>query len=104
MLVETTYILTAEMDPESFAWLDRLRQQHFPPERNLLSAHLTMFHRLSSAQTARLDDFDVPDGPVPILLGAPILLGSVRPVRVEHRCVLRQRPELLIGAPLGLSG
>ena len=53
MLVETTYILTAEMDPESYAWLDRLRQQHFPLERNLLPAHLTMFHRLSSAQAAR---------------------------------------------------
>jgi hypothetical protein len=38
--METTYILTAETDPESFAWLDGLRQQHFPPEGNLLSAHL----------------------------------------------------------------
>ena len=83
MLVETTYILTAEMDPESFAWLDRLRQQHFPPERNLLPAHLTMFHYLSLAQTARLDDFEVPGSPVPILLSAPILLGSGVAIRIR---------------------
>ena len=83
MPVETTYILTAEMDPETFAWLDRLRKQHFPPERNLLPAHLTMFHHLSSAQTARLDDFEVTDGPVPILLTAPILLGSGVAIRIQ---------------------
>lgn len=81
--METTYILTAEMDPESFAWLDGLRQQHFPPERNLLPAHLAMFHLLSSAQTARLDDFEVPDGPIPILLSAPILLGSGVAIRIR---------------------
>jgi hypothetical protein len=60
-----------------------LRQQHFPPERNLLPAHLTKFHHLSSAQTARLDDFGVPDGPLPILLNAPILLGSGVAIRIQ---------------------
>lgn len=35
-----------------------------------------MFHHLLSAQTARLDDFEVTDGPVLILLTAPVLLGS----------------------------
>lgn len=39
-------IVTAEMAAEDFAWLDRLRQQHFPPERNRLRAHLTIFHAL----------------------------------------------------------
>jgi len=81
--VEPTYILTAEMDPESFARLDGLRKLHFPPERNFLPAHLTMFHRLSSAQTARLDDFEVPDGPVPIHMGPPILLGSGVAIRIR---------------------
>ena len=28
------------------AWFDRLRREHFPPERNQLDAHLTMFHHL----------------------------------------------------------
>ena len=39
-------IVTAELGAEDQAWLDRLRQAHFPPERNHLSAHLTMFHAL----------------------------------------------------------
>ena len=39
-------IVTAELAPEDFSWLEALRRHHFPPERNQLSAHLTMFHSL----------------------------------------------------------
>nr|WP_246350966.1 2'-5' RNA ligase family protein [Sphingobium boeckii] len=28
------------------AWLDGLRRAHFPPERNVIPAHLTLFHHL----------------------------------------------------------
>lgn len=74
--MESTFVLTADLDPDSFAWLDGLRRRHFPPERNLLSAHLTLFHRLSSAQTTRLEAFERPRGSLPILFDAPILLGA----------------------------
>jgi len=39
-------IVTAEIAPPDLAWLDRLRRAHYPPDRNQLSAHLTMFHAL----------------------------------------------------------
>ena len=39
-------IITAELAPADFAWLDALRQHHYPAERNQLPAHLTMFHAL----------------------------------------------------------
>jgi hypothetical protein len=39
-------IVTAELGGPDHAWLDRLRRKHFPPERNVLSAHLTMFHAI----------------------------------------------------------
>ena len=39
-------IVTGELGAEDFAWLDSLRRRHFPPERNQLPAHLTMFHAL----------------------------------------------------------
>lgn len=38
-------IVTAEIGSD-FGWLDDLRQRHFPPERNQLRAHLTMFHAI----------------------------------------------------------
>ena len=39
-------IVTAVMGREDQAWLDRQRTAYFPAERNVLSAHLTMFHHL----------------------------------------------------------
>ena len=47
-------IVTAELGAEDFAWLDRLRQQHFPPERNQLQAHLTMFHALAPSSESEV--------------------------------------------------
>ena len=39
-------IVTALMGPTDFAWADGLRRMHFPPERNQLRAHITLFHHL----------------------------------------------------------
>ena len=39
-------IVTALFGAEDQAWFDGLRRAHFPPERNHLAAHLTMFHHL----------------------------------------------------------
>lgn len=39
-------ILTLRLDPEAEARFDRLRALHFPPERNFLAAHVTLFHHL----------------------------------------------------------
>ena len=39
-------IVTADLSAADFAWLDAQRRAHFPPERNQLAAHLTMFHAL----------------------------------------------------------
>jgi hypothetical protein len=39
-------IITAEMAPPDFAWLDQLRRAYYPAERNQLPAHLTIFHTL----------------------------------------------------------
>ena len=40
-------IVTAELAAEDFAWLEALRRRHYPPERNRVPAHLTMFHALA---------------------------------------------------------
>lgn len=39
-------IVTAELSPSDFAWLERLRRTHYPAERNQVPAHLTIFHAL----------------------------------------------------------
>ena len=47
-------IVTAVFGAEDFAQLDRLRRQHFPPERNQVPAHATLFHHLAPELGAEL--------------------------------------------------
>lgn len=47
-------IVTAEIGPSDLAWLDRLRRMHYPPERNQLAAHLTIFHALPPSAEAEV--------------------------------------------------
>jgi hypothetical protein len=47
-------IMTALIGDPDFTDLDTLRRQHFPPERNHLRAHLTMFHHLPPSCEAEL--------------------------------------------------
>lgn len=43
-------ILTLRLDQHTFDYFNQLRQQYFPPERNVLSAHITLFHKLPGEQ------------------------------------------------------
>jgi 2'-5' RNA ligase len=49
-------ILTVWMDDGSFGRLDALRRAHFPPERNVIPAHLTLFHHLPGAELDGIAD------------------------------------------------
>lgn len=43
-------ILTLKLDEATFTGFNQLRQQHFPPERNFIPAHITLFHALPGDQ------------------------------------------------------
>ena len=47
-------IVTAELGPADFAWLEGMRRSHYPVERNRLPAHLTMFQTLPPSAEAEL--------------------------------------------------
>ena len=47
-------IVSALLGAEDFAWLDQLRRAHYPPERNRLPAHLTLFHHLPPSLAVEL--------------------------------------------------
>ena len=47
-------IVTALFGRHDQGWLDSMRAAHFPPERNQLDAHLTLFHHLPPSCEAEL--------------------------------------------------
>jgi 2'-5' RNA ligase len=52
--VSPPVICTLLLDEESQARFDRLRAAHFPPERNHLAAHVTLFHALPADRVAQI--------------------------------------------------
>lgn len=48
------FIVTAELPVDIFSWANGLRTEHFPPERNWLKAHVTLFHAFAPSLRAEL--------------------------------------------------
>ena len=47
-------ILTFGFDPDSFARLAPLRERHFPPARNFIPVHVTLFQQLPTHEQPRI--------------------------------------------------
>jgi 2'-5' RNA ligase len=47
-------VVTLLLDDDAQGRFDRLRAEHFPPERNHLSAHVTLFHALPGEHLAEV--------------------------------------------------
>jgi 2'-5' RNA ligase len=77
--VTAPLILTLGFDAASFARLDAMRRAHFPPERNLIPAHLTLFHALPGEAleevTANLRIACAGTAPPPLRFTGPRSLG-----------------------------
>lgn len=50
-------ILTLKLDDPAQAFFDALRREHFPPERNFLAAHLTLFHHLPATERTDIEAY-----------------------------------------------
>ena len=95
--VPAPIIVTALMGAADFAWADGLRRAHFPPERNWLGAHITLFHHLPPSAlgevAGRLKRLGA--GPPPTArLTDVMLLGRGVAYRVESPELLAMRAEL----------
>ncbi len=56
-MIAAPIIVSALFGDEDFVWLNGLRRAHFPPERNQLDAHLTLFHHLPPSSKVELKRF-----------------------------------------------
>lgn len=74
-------IVTAEIGQPDQGWLEGLRRAHYPPERNQLPAHLTMFHALppsaESETQSRLKELVKEPRPIATIDGLMDLGGGV---------------------------
>ena len=94
-------IVTLGMDDAAFALLDGLRRAHFPPERNFLPAHITLFHALPAAEEAQvraqLQAACAASAPLPLLLDRIRSLGRGVALEVRSEALLQLRERLARG-------
>lgn len=92
------FIVTAELPGEVFAWANALRTAHFPPERNHLAAHVTLFHSFAPSlreelprELARLaGEFAPPEAQIDGLMD----LGGGTAISLRSEAMLAIREEL----------
>jgi hypothetical protein len=91
-------IVTAELGAGDFAWLDSQRRRYFPPERNQLPAHLTMFHALPPSAEAEaralLATLAAQEPPPPAMVAGLMNLGGGVAYRIVSDSLDRIRDEL----------
>lgn len=51
-------LLTLTLHAEAQLYFNKLRKQHFPPERNFLVAHLMLFHQLPAGDETLITDIE----------------------------------------------
>ena len=90
-------IVTAEIAHGDFSWIEGLRRAHYPPERNRVPAHLTIFHSLppSAERELRARLAQVVRRPKPVATIAGLMdLGGGVAFRVVSPDLDRTRDEL----------
>lgn len=91
-------IVTATMGAADQRFFDGLRAAHFPPGRNRVPAHITLFHQLPPSSLAELEELvrriagDTP--PPPAILAGAYSLGTGVAFRVDSPDLLAVRARL----------
>jgi hypothetical protein len=107
MVASPPLILTATLDPASLAFFDARRRALFPPERNHLAAHLTLFHALPHHrldEIARLlGDIAAEHAPIPFEATEVVSLGRGAAYRIRSPALMALRSALAAGFAADLT-
>lgn len=95
---DAPFILTAELPADLHRWATRLRDRHFPPERNFLEAHVTLFHALPALLDDELQTFLArlvgDNAPIPAKLDGVMNLGRGTALKVSSNDLLALRDRI----------
>lgn len=81
-------LVTAELPPDLLGWADAMRRAHYPPERNRLRAHVTLFHMIPPSAEGELFEILVKLGRRP-----------PPPARIDGLMKLQQGTALAVKSP-----
>lgn len=79
-------LVTAELPSDVLGWADALRRAHYPPDRNRLRAHVTLFHALPPSVEEELVELLgslARTAPPPARIGGLMKLGTGTALSIE---------------------
>ncbi len=92
------FILTLQIDEATDRVLQKLRAAHFPPELNLVPAHLTLFHQLPGDDERGVLEavgrIATATAAFPLIIAGPMRLGRGVALKVEAPRLLELRASL----------
>ncbi len=91
-------IVTALLPDDLQAWANRLRRENFPPERNYLDAHVTLFHALPPSSEGEVRECLATMAREHVPVSARLLgimsLGGGTALKLESAAMLALRDEI----------
>jgi hypothetical protein len=91
-------IVTAELPADLHAWANALRRAHYPPERNQVDAHVTLFHGLPPSCEDELQGLLAAaardHAPVSARLEGVMALGGGTALRIASPAMLALRRDI----------
>jgi hypothetical protein len=90
-------IVTAELGREDLAWLEALRREHYPADRNRVAAHLTLIRSLppsAEGEVRHLLGLHAAGAPPKAWIGGVVDIGGAVAFRIASEDLDRLRSEL----------
>ncbi len=98
-MLHAPLIVTLDLDPDSFAFFDEQRRAFFPPDRNWLSAHLTLFHHLPGQEedkmVLQIAGLAIRHNPIPLRVTGLRFLGRGVAYEIDAPALSRVREEIV---------
>ncbi|HYH15880.1 MAG TPA: 2'-5' RNA ligase family protein [Flavisolibacter sp.] len=90
-------IVTLSLDEQAFSFFNELRKKYFPPERNYLQAHLTLFHHLPAEEPTIFDTIKQTASQYtnfPLAVTGATFIGNGVAYKLESNTLLRMHAAL----------
>jgi len=92
------FIVTAGLPREMLAWVDGLRRAYYPPERNHLAAHVTLFHSFAPSLFEELKEvlpkYAAGQAPIPARIDGLMDLGKGTAIAIRSPGMLQLREQI----------
>ncbi len=94
-MIKPPLILTLSIEKEALLFFNTLRQKHFPPSRNFIDAHLTLFHALPNEASIVTVAKDICNLQNPFMLSVekPVSIGKGVAYKIESNELMQIHKE-----------